>query len=486
MRYKYVAAFSHSEFATLLYCSAAQDSTCVDASLRRRTVRGFCYWQHRANSTSSGAWQQVAALRPGSTGYVRPGSYALAAYDPERTRWEPPLMAEHRTFRPAAAAACLGGKRLLLLGDSTTRDTFYVLLAALGRPVYSWLRACPTCPFALPSLAHQHWPPDRHHPRAAQRTTAGKDAFGRCLLIEGSAAAERADDACLRDVSFRVGPRGGVRGGGGRQMCVRSLSRAFDDRIEAKPTAPTTECIEDTRMETQPDVAGGGWLPDAPRRVSFMFTVSNRSATMDMLQRELLPPGRAPYDVLAVQCPVLGRLLPNAYNYSLSRAARHAAVPTTQAAVEALRGLGEACLQIVNLVRRHSPSVRVFLLGFAGLVGPKLQALKRSRAGVSTRALERLVFEGIHGPLGLKCVRNDGAPEDLSGGSRGGTAASEYPSYRLESTRGIQVIDRMNTWGGRRPDGQHPTLAAQMATVQMLLNGVCPDTSEGSASTGSS
>jgi len=86
-------------------------------------------------------------------------------------------------------------------------------------------------------------------------------------------------------------------------------------------------------------------------------------------------------------------------------------------------------------------------------------------------SLERLIFSGIHRPLGLRCVAH----------SAGKSHLKRY--YTLESTLGIRPIDRMNTWGGRRPDGMHPTFAAQYGTVRLLLSGVCSPSGDASAAT---
>ena len=441
--------FDH--FMTQLYCTAATEGRCADMERQSYTPSGSCYWLRGAKNT---------------------------------TRWQPPQSAAVDAMRPTAAGRCLHGERVLLLGDSMTRDTFYQLLAAVGRPAI------------FPSLRPGRTP-------AEGLLSAGNDAYGKCL---GSASGHAGDGTswrqaggCFRDVSFL---RWATPSGPRRQMCVRHLTRPPPTRASqtgrpSQPHArtPQTMCIDETIGRSASPL-------DAPDRVSFLFMTGNDSATMHLLESELLTKQlprevgggfegrpqaeRPPFTVLAIQCPVLGRLLPNAYNFSLDRASRHAPV-TFETATAALRGVGTACARIIQSVRRRSPSLRVILLGFSGLVG-RAAAIgggsgngggRRAAAGMYAASvtssplweLERLIFRRLHAALGIRCIA---APPLEAQPAEAATAGHQpIQMYTLESRHGVQVLDRMNVWGQRRPDGMHPTFAAQMATVQLLINSVC-------------
>ena len=82
----------------------------------------------------------------------------------------------------------------------------------------------------------------------------------------------------------------------------------------------------------------------------------------------------------------------------------------------------------------------------------------------------------IHTPIsfggggGLRCARSP-AVAAAAQSAAGRPAAARYS---LESRHGYVPIDRLNTWGRRTGDGKHPHFVAQTATVQLLLNHVCP------------
>jgi len=61
--------------------------------------------------------------------------------------------------------------------------------------------------------------------------------------------------------------------------------------------------------------------------------------------------------------------------------------------IDALRGLGEACLLTIEAVRRRSPSAQIYLLGFSGLLGQQI-----TRAKVKIREVVNVSRRG-----GVKC-----------------------------------------------------------------------------------
>ena len=58
-------------------------------------------------------------------------------------QWRPELagVPAFRQFRHDSAAACLRGRRILLLGDSQTRDTFLQLTTMVGTSLHWWARS---------------------------------------------------------------------------------------------------------------------------------------------------------------------------------------------------------------------------------------------------------------------------------------------------------------------------------------------------------
>lgn len=385
---------SYTQFMAQLYCSAAEEGRCSMPERGQHSVSGECYWQ------SNGA----------------------------RRRWQPPIYAVNNnvSMHPAAVAKCLARRRVLLLGDSMTRDTFYEILAELGRPIFA-----NTNPSMLMDPAWM----GRPHPSQ----TGGKDRFGDCAASSNATMTN-----CMRDIHFIAGDASGgsaANGAAGLRMCTRYLSgrTAWEQ--------PQELCEQDIS-----DHVG----IEAPASVSFFFMTSNSSSERKALSWYLLRE-RPPYDVLALSCPVLSNLLPNAYNYSQSRKERHTPIGVSSAA-SALAGVGAACKHIINQVRQHSPGVRIFLLGFPGLFGLRLASTRRS--GADVWKMERLIFRAINDALGLRCVPLE---------------AANVTEYRLIfKDKMLQVVDRMNVWGNNRGrDNIHPIFPAQRATVKLLLNEVC-------------
>ena len=118
--------------------------------------------------------------------------------------------------------------------------------------------------------------------------------------------------------------------------------------------------------------------------------------------------------------------------------------------------VGEACARVAEVVQQHSPRARLFLLGQAG-VG------LAQKSGLVRIGHPREVFRSIHQGLGMRCER---VGDDTSG----------YRYNLLLSNRSIVPIDRMNTWGPRKPDSIHAYFTAQLAVVELMLNHLCLQT----------
>lgn len=168
------AARSFGRFAANLYCSAAEERRCaLPGGLR--TQPGQCFWyKTRAGPVPvseedmrlekkprwpSDKWDPIAA-----------GAVAPSAFPP---------------FDLERAARCVRGLHVHVIGDSTTRDTYYELLAAVGRPIYSG--AYPTTPSTI-------WPSSSWHP--AMPRVNGRDVDGACM------SNGRRRVACLRSRDF--------------------------------------------------------------------------------------------------------------------------------------------------------------------------------------------------------------------------------------------------------------------------------------------
>ena len=69
-----------------------------------------------------------------------------------------------------------------------------------------------------------------------------------------------------------------------------------------------------------------------------------------------------------------------------------------------------------------------------------------------------------------------GFNEDRLRCERVGDDTSGYRYNLLLSNRSIVPIDRMNTWGPRKPDSIHAYFTAQLAVVELMLNHLCLQT----------
>ena len=137
------------KFSEQLYCAGAVEHKCAlpDGS---RAPPGLCYWRSAVpNGTIS------APGRP-------------------TDEWDPQAMgaAGYRRLTHGAARQCAHGKRILLLGDSTTRDTYYELAAVIGRPI--WQSATPR----FDKHFEQYWPRKQWSPKAPAVTSGAYDASG--------------------------------------------------------------------------------------------------------------------------------------------------------------------------------------------------------------------------------------------------------------------------------------------------------------------
>ena len=141
------------KFSEQLYCAGAMEHACVLPN-GTRTPPGVCYWR----STGSNGTIQA----PGKP----------------TDEWDPQGMGAtgYRRLTQRAARQCAHGKRILLLGDSTTRDTFYELAAVIGRPI--WQGASPR----YDTHFAQYWPGQQWSPRAPAITSGANDASGTTTL----------------------------------------------------------------------------------------------------------------------------------------------------------------------------------------------------------------------------------------------------------------------------------------------------------------
>jgi hypothetical protein len=315
-------------------------------------------------------------------------------------RWDP--VAAHipgfRYFDAKAAQSCVRGKRVMIAGDSTTRDTFYEFSLVAGHPMF---------PGQIYNDVSRYWPPTQYEPRAPH-SSGGSDVRGMCIG------------------NFDK-----------KKMCWRD--------------------------ERHPDPAGG---PET--RLGFQFlTRANSTWEIERAQTGLAD---RQADVLFIQCPIYEYFKPDAYDYTKTKSQRHK-LADERVGPRHFEAMGVACLQYIEqAVRASSPSVQVFALGITPLPG-----WTRTLGG---EHVEAIVFRSINTALGMRCHRRRGT----TGESRLGELSDSAPhstapganNYALTSRRGILPIDRYAIVGPRRRDMIHPFFNAQFATVQLMLNHMCP------------
>ena len=172
-------------FSAQLYCSGAEENACATPAGRQSA--GQCFW-FKGSGTN---WQPLAASE-----VVHPnedGGKAKARFPADR--WDPLLApgadkTGYRYFGREEAAHCLRHKRVLVAGDSTTRDTFYELMAAGGHSILN----------GMINDSAVYWS-NSYEPRTGT-SSGGRDRRGLCMGNHDRKI------ACLRDESFaeRHGP----------------------------------------------------------------------------------------------------------------------------------------------------------------------------------------------------------------------------------------------------------------------------------------
>lgn len=159
-----MSADAFLRFSEQLYCAGAEERRCPLPN-GGRTEAGSCYWRSTTNRTS----------------LPRPTD----EWDPEEVG-----AGGYRRIRRSEANECAHGKRVLLLGDSTTRDTFYELSAVIGRPIWQWARPRDDRHFA------QYWPEDQWSPRAPPSTSGASDVSGVPRSLPVARALTRGPPVC--------------------------------------------------------------------------------------------------------------------------------------------------------------------------------------------------------------------------------------------------------------------------------------------------
>lgn len=295
------------DFSSELYCSGAEEGRCARDG--QRELPGQCYWlkqqPNATNATLAGGWARVSKRDVTSVRVANKGRdvFAWQRFDPTDA------VPGYVHFSAPQAASCMRGRRVLLLGDSTTRDTFYELLAVLGHPIFSW------------------WPRNRKGVAPPLSTTWPARSFAPLTRMVSSGNDVTDKGRCLsRDDT--------------REACVRRLRiNATATEWPARRGAPLSEMID----------------------VGFMFLTHPDGWQLSVLRERLLLPAE-PFDAVFLQCPEKRWLAPNAYNYTLSREERHA--PASP--LDDPSRLGDACLQVARVVLAHSPNARLHLLGPSG------------------------------------------------------------------------------------------------------------------------
>jgi len=154
-------SFSAHSFSAQLYCSGSEEQACPNGQ-----KAGICYWFKKGSGKKLVPLTRADENRSRTLG-------AADQWDPKRAG-----VASHHYFNKSSAAACLSGKRIHIAGDSTSRDTFYELMAVGSHSIFT---------------GGGDWHDQDYLPRNPQ-TSLGRDKYGLCL---GDLSAKR---PCLRDV----------------------------------------------------------------------------------------------------------------------------------------------------------------------------------------------------------------------------------------------------------------------------------------------
>jgi len=114
-----------ARFSAGLYCGGVDRHCPLPGGRRGRP--GECFWLRQEEST----WRAVVAA-----------DLENRSMDPDQDRWDPAAYGQkgfHRLDKHEAAR-CLRGRRILVVGDSTTREVYTALTAQAGAPVVRRMR----------------------------------------------------------------------------------------------------------------------------------------------------------------------------------------------------------------------------------------------------------------------------------------------------------------------------------------------------------
>ena len=167
---------SFLRFASNLYCSGSEERLCALPD-GNRAPPGHCFWFKPQGRT----WAPV------STEDMELGQkprWPRDRWDPARAGAIPTTLFPPPTLE--SASRCVRGKRVHVIGDSTTRDTFYELLASTGREVTK---------DGSPADRRRIWPTGAWEPSFPR--SGGGDALGRCM------GHGKRHVTCIRDVRER-------------------------------------------------------------------------------------------------------------------------------------------------------------------------------------------------------------------------------------------------------------------------------------------
>ena len=369
-------------FSADLYCSGAQEQSCATPG-GARSLPGKCHWWQPSTTVGrfTPAWED-----DNTNGDAKRCMNATGHHCFQSDRWVP-TAAGYRRFDAAASSRCMRGKRVLIVGDSTTRDTFHVLMAVAGQPI--WQNR---------DLRGKVWNDSAWQPKLPFATKA-MDKYGVCNGDQTS----NPPHACVRDVVFN------------------------QSSVLGSYLSPANSSLRATRRAT---------------RVSYQYVMSNETWEMDLM-RGLMRKHDHKYDVALVQCPMWTSFMPQSYDRSAAKTARHKIQRR-----DSYEQIGLHCRDIIDVIRQHSPHVSVLMLG--------ISALPRGRTSKNIYEDEPKLFASIHEALGISC----------SPTAEGG--------YTLSSRAQVVPVDRYNIWKQRTRDQIHPFFNGQFALIQLLFNHICP------------
>ena len=162
----------HGGLHAQLYCSGAMEQACAVGA--DAVEPGLCHWY------AGPPWRPVTASEISRNESVWPVNAARFGRD----AWGPVRGKDALGFRMLShqdAMRCVQRKRILVAGDSTTRDTFYELMAVVGKPMLAGM-----------GVPGRYWPRGAHEPRMPH-SSLGRDLRGGCM---GNA---KKNHTCMRD-----------------------------------------------------------------------------------------------------------------------------------------------------------------------------------------------------------------------------------------------------------------------------------------------